>query len=73
MVLNSISYFSIGPLPLIAYGGIITFICLVFTAAIPILNQKGYHKIPMGWHFVMARITVALAAIHGLLGILAYF
>jgi len=73
MVLNSITYFQIFGKPLIMYAGIITLLCFLFTAAIPILNKGGKIKIPFKWHPIMARISIMLAIIHGALGVLAYF
>ncbi len=59
--------------PLIMYLGIITLCSFLFTALIGFLNLKGIQKIPFKWHPVMAGISITLALIHGLLGILAYF
>ncbi len=55
------------------YLGILTLSSFLFTALIGFLNFKGNHKIPFKWHPRMAVISIALAIIHGLLGILAYF
>jgi hypothetical protein len=59
--------------PLIMYGGILTLLCLLFTASISIMNKNGIHVIPFEWHPRMAIITITLALIHGTLGILAFF
>lgn len=72
-MLEQITYFQILGKPLIMYGGIITLLLLLFTAIIAVLNKKGINKIPFKWHPIMARITIAFAIIHGLLGVLAYF
>jgi hypothetical protein len=72
-MLEQITFYNIFGVPLIAYGGMLALVCLLFTAAVPILNQKGINKIPMKWHFIMAKATLALALIHGTLGILAFF
>jgi len=71
-MLNQISFYIVGGLPLIAWGGLLTLLCMLFTAAIAIMNQRGIHKIPMGWHFVMAKITIALGLIHGISGMLSF-
>lgn len=68
-MLREIAIFPIFGKPLIMYGGIITLFCLVATALIAILNQKGIIKQAFGWHVWMARITIVLALVHGLLGI----
>lgn len=59
--------------PLIMYLGILTFTAFSLTATVGFLNFKGIHKIPFKWHPRLAIISIALALIHGLLGILAYF
>lgn len=72
-MLRSITYFLIFGKPLIMYLGIITLVSFLFTATIAALNLKGIHNIPFKWHPRMARISIALAIVHGVLGILAYF
>jgi hypothetical protein len=72
MVLNDVSYYPILGLPLIAYIGIVTLLCLIFTASISVMNRRGITRIPMQWHFIMARITIALALVHGVLAMLSY-
>jgi hypothetical protein len=71
-LLNQIIFYNILGIPLAAFGGIITLLCLLFTASIAVMNRRGIHKIPMEWHFAMAKVTVALALIHGILGLLAF-
>jgi hypothetical protein len=70
---RNITYFLIFGKPLIMYGGILTLSSFLFTALIGFLNYHGIRKIPFKWHPVMAAISITLAIIHGLLGILAYF
>ncbi len=67
-----IPYIRILGLPIVAWLGIMTLTCLLFTAAISVMNKKGIHKIPFSWHPVMARITIAMALIHAIVGLLAY-
>ena len=71
-MLVHIAYFTILGKPLIMYLGILTLFSFLFTASIPILNQKGIHKIPFAWHARFAKISFALAIIHAILGISAY-
>jgi hypothetical protein len=54
------------------YMGILTLLSFLFTASIAILNKKGIQKIPFSWHPKMAIISITLAVIHGLFGILAF-
>ena len=72
-MLEKITYFLILGKPLIMYSGIITLLSFLFTASIVILNLNGISKIPFKWHPRMAIISITLALIHGLMGILAYF
>lgn len=72
-MLRNISYFLIFGKPLIMYMGILTLLSFLFTALIAFLNHKGIHKIPFKWHPKLAAISITLAIIHGLMGILSYF
>jgi ethanolamine transporter EutH len=69
---RNITYFLIFGKPLIMYLGTLTLLSFLLTALIGFLNYKGMHKIPFKWHPRMAAISITLAIIHGLMGILAY-
>ncbi len=56
-------------LPLIAYGGILTLLCVLVTASISTMNKRKIRIIPMKWHPRMAYVTVILGLIHGFLGL----
>ncbi len=70
---NEITYHLIFGRPLIMYMGIITLMSFLITASIGFLNLRGYNAIPLQYHFMMAKIALAIAIIHGTFGILAYF
>ncbi len=70
---RNIAYFLILGQPLIIYLGFLTLIAFILTAAIGFVNFRGPRKIPYKWHPTMAIISIVLAVIHGLLGILARF
>lgn len=72
-MLQNITYFPIFGRPLIMYLGIITIISFLFTASIAIMNKRGITIIPFKWHPRVAKFSIALALIHGILGMLAYF
>lgn len=55
------------------YLGFLTLISFLLTALIGFLNYHGKHFIPFKIHPKMAAISITLAIIHGLLGILTYF
>jgi hypothetical protein len=59
-------------LPLIAWGGLFTFLCLIATALIAYLTIKNIKPMPVKWHIQMAWLTIILASIHGLAAILAF-
>lgn len=71
-MLTNITYYYLGGLPLIAYLGMLTLICFLFTTYIAVMNKKGNNKIPLVWHFRLAKISIALAVLHGLFGLLSY-
>ncbi|MFZ3057727.1 MAG: hypothetical protein WA092_01645 [Minisyncoccales bacterium] len=53
--------------------GLLTFISFLFTATIGYLNFQGKHIIPFPWHPIMARISILIALMHGILGLSIYF
>jgi hypothetical protein len=59
--------------PLIMYGGILTFLLMLFTATVGALNFKGIAVIPFRWHPRLAIITVTAAAIHAFFGLSVFF
>lgn len=71
-MLANITYYYLGGLPLIVYFGMFTLLCFIFTAYIAVMNRKGNNKIPLVWHYRMAKISIALAVLHGLFGLLGY-
>jgi uncharacterized membrane protein len=70
--IRQIAYFPIFGKPLILYGGIVTFLSLIITASLGYLIYSGKAKIKIKWHLVAAGLTLGLALVHGLLGILSY-
>ena len=72
-MLEQIAYYPVFGKPLVMYLGIATYASFLFTASIAVLNAKGIKKIPFKWHPRMAAFSIALATIHGSLGLLAYF
>ncbi len=70
-MLNNITFYLILGKPLIMYLGILTFLSLITTAIIGYFLKIG--KIKIKYHLLAVIITITLAIIHGLLGILLYF
>lgn len=71
-MLQEFSYYLIFGLPLILYLGVVVILLLFFTALIAFLRRKGKTKISVQWHYRLAYVTLVLASIHGVLGLLAY-
>jgi hypothetical protein len=59
--------------PMIMYGGILTFLLLIFTATVGALNLKGSHVIPFKWHPRLAIATIIIAIIHAVFGLSIFF
>jgi hypothetical protein len=72
-MLTQITFFPIFGKPLIMYGGILTLLCMFFTAVIPSLQKKWPSHFNFRLHVIMARITIVLALFHGFLGMMIYF
>jgi len=72
-MISSIAYSPILGKPLIMYGGILTVLLLLLTAATAIMNRRGINLIPFAWHPRLAIITITLGAIHALFGLSIYF
>lgn len=71
-MLESIAYYVILGKPLIYVTGIAALLSFLFTASIAILNRRGITAIPFKWHPRFAALSIALAIMHGALGILVY-
>ncbi|MFA6461812.1 MAG: hypothetical protein WCV90_06110 [Candidatus Woesearchaeota archaeon] len=71
-MLNYISYHLIFGKPVMMYLGILVFSSFLTTAIIGYLIHHG-KNIDIQWHLRMVIVSFCLAAIHGTLGILAYF
>jgi len=69
---TQLAFFPIFGMPLIMWLGILTLLCFLATVGIPIANKRRRHKIPVSRHMWMARISIALALVHGILGMLAF-
>jgi hypothetical protein len=54
------------------YLGIITLLSFLFTASISVLNKRGIRYVDFKWHSRMAKFSIGLALLHGLLAVLAY-
>jgi len=73
-VLQNIAYTTILGYPLIFYLGILTYVMLIVTLVIPVLNArvKRLPRISVQVHQQFGYITLALATVHGLLTLSSY-
>jgi cytochrome b561 len=67
-----ITFYPILGLPLIAWGGMFTFLCLIITASIAYLTVNNIKPLPVNWHYKMAWLTIILSVLHGLAAILSF-
>lgn len=67
---EQIIFYRILGMPLLAWGGLITLLSFLFTAYIAI--RRGKTKINFKWHPRMAKISITLAFIHGILAVIAF-
>ena len=59
--------------PLVMYGGVLTFLLMLFTATVGALNFKGISVIPFKWHPRLALTTIIIAIIHAIFGLSIFF
>lgn len=59
-------------LPLAIWFGILTFICMFITAGFGVATFK-LQKPVFKWHMLFAKITILLAIIHLVLGVMLWF
>ncbi|MFH0834930.1 MAG: hypothetical protein V1881_01155 [Candidatus Micrarchaeota archaeon] len=68
---REISYAPLFGKPLILWMGVLVLLCLLTTATLGYFVLKG--RVKFETHKRAAFVTIALALLHGALGILAYF
>jgi hypothetical protein len=64
---------TIAGVPLAFFLGGITLVALVATAVLGMLVMKGDSKVPFSWHVNLARATVVIALLHGLVVYWTFF
>ncbi|MDD1707546.1 MAG: hypothetical protein LUQ33_00040 [Methanoregulaceae archaeon] len=60
-------------LPLFFYLGIVTFVAMITTAILGFLVLRAKYGIKFSWHVNMARATIIIAIIHGIIVIWGMF
>jgi hypothetical protein len=64
---------TIAGVPLAFVLGGVTLVTLVTTAVLGMLVMKGDSKVPFSWHVNLARATVIIALLHGLVVYWTFF
>jgi hypothetical protein len=73
-MISQFAYTLIFGKPVIMYGGILTYLLLLSTAGVSLLNVKfQIHVIPFKWHPRLATLTIIVATLHAILGMSLYF
>lgn len=60
-------------LPLAFFLGGITMVAVVATAVLGMLLMKEGYNIPLSWHVNLARVTILIAILHGLVVYWTFF
>jgi hypothetical protein len=69
----SVAMIAIFGIPLAFYLGAATLICLITTAILGMLVLREGSGVPFAWHLNMARLTIVIALIHGLVVYWTFF
>ena len=72
-MIQNIAYTLVLGKPVIMYMGILTYLSLLSTATIGLLNFKGYNYVPLRWHPRFAVTTIILGTIHAIFGLSVFF
>ncbi|MEK6959513.1 MAG: hypothetical protein AABW59_05740 [archaeon] len=71
-MIADIAFYPVMGVPLVAIGGMITFLFLLTTATIGLTIFSGKSYFTINQHKMVALTTVALASIHGLVALLGF-
>jgi cytochrome b561 len=69
---SQIAFFPILGKPLIMWGGLSSLLVMLLAVAVPTLQKRWPKYFNYRTHVVLARIAVALALLHGGLGLLTF-
>ena len=59
--------------PIIMVAGSILFLCLIGTATLGYMIMKGKGNAKLSWHMNLARLTIVVALLHGILAMAWFF
>lgn len=71
-IIRGISYRYFLGLPVIAYVGIFTYVLLLLTSLVMILNRKRVTRFPLKYHSRLGYLTILSATVHGIMAISVY-
>lgn len=63
-VLKAIAFSPFLARPFIISVGLVTLICFLATASIAVMNKQGNNKVPIKWHYILAKVSIALLFIY---------
>ena len=69
----TIVFYQILGLSLLAWGGMVTLLCFLFTAYIGWNVHHATGRFTIRWHIAMVTISLTLAFIHGIVAFLAFY
>lgn len=72
-MIHSLALILIFGKPAVMYGGIFSFLLLLSTAVIGVLNRRGVFAIPFKWHSRLAILTILVATVHAIFGLSIFF
>ena len=70
--IRNIAYYYILGFPVIGYLGIVTYVLLIFTSLVMVLNRKRITRFPLKYHSRLAYGTIFFGTIHALFAISIY-
>jgi len=68
-MIHQIALTTLFGIPLVAYGGFLTFLSFVFTASIGYASHHSVKFLPFKWHPAMVAVSLGLALIHGFIAL----
>jgi len=71
MKISDIAYKDVFGISMVVWGGLLSLALLLLTFLVGALNRRGIRLIPLKYHFPLAWITVVVASVHGIIGLLA--
>ncbi len=71
-IIRQIAYTYFLGFPVIGYIGVLTYVLLLLTALVMVLNQKRLTRFPLKYHSRLSYLTIISATVHGVMAIAVY-